>query len=337
MRSIKTLLLAVLVCFLIIPAWGLDVSMADLFQYSPDGSPYRTVNITEDLFKGLRKQDKTGILSLSRVRSTHSPKSILDAARLSEKGNKAYLLYGFLKVTSGYYDFEVKLYDRKAGRIQKVFYAKDSIDGYETLIDAMSDRIIGYFNKILGVTRRKREAEKEYEVFDVETIVGYWIPFDPWSQFLTGLASVSVSGGFTPVEPLFTRDIFAFSLRYGISLNYSPGMNREGYESFFLHTLRFGFPVRISAIWHERNKVMLQVSPELQVDILVQDRLYTDTVVEKSTAFSLSGALGYEYLFSGKRVSLGAALAFHTAFYTAVLFSLEPSLYVKYRFKGNKK
>ncbi len=323
--------------FLCMHLWSLQISLAPLYQYRPDGGTFPLTDVTEKLYRSLLQADAGGLAIFSIVKTSGPPKSILDAARLSEKENKAYLLYGFLKVTSGYYDFEVKLYDRKAGRIQKVFYAKDSIEGYETLIDTMSDRIIGYFNKILGVTNRKREAEKEHEVFDVETTAGYWIPFNPWAQSLMGLASVSVSGGFTPVEPLFTRDIFAFSLRYGISLNYSPGMNREGYESFFLHTMRFGFPVRFSILWHERNKAMLQVSPELQVDILVQDRLYADTVVEKSAAFSLSGALGYEYLFSGRRVSLGSTLEFHAAFYTAVLFSLEPSLYVRYRFKGNKK
>ncbi|MEA1911657.1 MAG: hypothetical protein U9N32_08290, partial [Spirochaetota bacterium] len=61
----------------------------------------------------------------------------------------------------------------------------------------------------------------------------------------------------------------------------------------------------------------------------------------KSAAFSLSTSLGYEYVFTDKRFSVGFATRFHNAFYKYILFSIEPSFYCRYRFnpidKGNGK
>ena len=120
-------------------------------------------------------------------------------------------------------------------------------------------------------------------------------------------------------------------------MDYSLGMNREGFESYFFHTVRMGFPVTLSALWHYRNKIIFQLAPELQLDILIQDRLYGSVVFEESAAFSLSANLGYEYLFTDKRVSVGFAARFHTAFYENILFSIEPSFYCRYRFNPTGK
>jgi len=319
--------------------WSFDLSLANLYQYSPNGNDFKERDITKDLFNSLRETDKEGLLSLSRTKSKDIPKSILDTAGICEAENRDFVLYGFLKATGHYYDFEVKLYDREASEIKTVFYAKNTALGYEELVQTMSERIITCFYKTLGVTRRNMEEEKERGVIDIEGGLGYWIPFDPWVESLMGLVSVHLSSSLTPVDPLFKWDIFTFALGYGIGLNYSLGMNKEGFESYFLHSIRMGFPVSLSAIWHYRNKVVLQIAPELQLDLLYQDRLYGSVVGEKSAVFSLSSSIGYEYLFTEKLFSLGFAARLHTAFYKNILFSLEPSFYGRYRFnpmdKGN--
>ena len=335
----KKLQMSIVYLFLVTSVWSFDLSLADLYQYSPNGNEFIERDITKDLFKSLREADKEGALSLSRTKSKDIPKSILDTAGLSESENSYFILYGFLKVTGNYYDFEVKLYDHIAGEIKTVFYTKNTTSGYVELVQTMSDRIVTYFYKTLGVTRRKVEEEKEHGVINIESGLGYWIPFDPWAESLMGLVSVHISSSLTPVDPLFKWDIFTFALSYGIGLDYSLGMNKEGFESYSLHLLRMGFPVSLSATWHYRNKIVLQIAPELQLDLLYQDRLYGSVVGEKSAVFSLSTSIGYEYRFTDKRLSLGFATCLHTAFYNNILFSIEPSFYFKYRFnpanKGN--
>ncbi len=332
MTKTKRAYFVLLSIFLSVQVWSFELALADIYQYSPDGESFTVKTITEDLYKSLRKTDREGVLSLSEIKGGGIPKSILDAAALSERKNLNYLLYGFLKVTESSYDFEVKLYDREAGEIQKVFYAKESLDNYGDLVETMSRRITGYLYKTLGVTRRKEAAEKERGVMDIESGLGWWIPFNPWAEVLMGLGSFHVSGNLTPLSPLFTWDIYGFTPGYGISLEYAPGMNREGYESSFFHTIRFGFPVTLSVLWHYRNRVNLQLAPELQVDVLVQDRLYGSVVNKTSAAFSLGISAGYEYLFTGSRFSAGFAVRFHTAFYKTPLFSAEPCFYGRYRF-----
>jgi len=329
---IKNLLISIIYISLTISIWSFDLSLANLYQYSPNGNEIKKKDITGDLFNSLRKTDKEGILSLSRSKSKDIPKSILDTAGLSESENRDFLLYGFLKISKNYYDFEVKLYDREAGGIKTVFYAKNISSGYNELVQTMSDRIIAYFYKTLGVTRRMVEEEKERGVIDLESGIGYWIPFDPWAESLIGIAAFHVSSSLIPVDSLFEWDIFTFTLGYGLGLNYSLGMNKEGFEGYVLHSIGFGLPVSFSALWHYRNKIIFQIAPELQVDILTQDRLYGSLVTEKSAAFSLSTSIGYEYLFIRQRLSLGFLTRFHTAFYNNILFSIEPSFYCRYRF-----
>ena len=335
--KIKILLISLIYMTLTISIWSFDLSLANLYQYSPNGNDFTERDITKDLFKSLREADKEGVLSLSRTKSKDIPKSILDTAGLCESENIDFILYGFLKVTGNYYDFEVKLYDYINREIKTVFYAKNISSGYHELVQTMSERIITCFYKTLGVTKRKAEEEKEHGVIDIEGGLGYWIPIDPWAESLMGLVAVHVSSSLTPVDPLFKWDIFTFALSYGIGMDYSLGMNKEGFESYSLHSIRMGFPVTLSALWHYRNKIILQISPGLQFDMFFQDRLYGDVVSEKSTVFSLSTSIGYEYLFTDKRLSLGFVTRLHTAFYENLLFSIEPSFYGRYRFNPIEK
>lgn len=328
---VKKILIFMIYISLTTFVWSFDLSIANLYQYSPEGNTFTERDITKDLLQSLRVADKEGILSLYFIKSKDIPKSVLDTATLSEAENINFILYGFLKVTGNYFDFEVKFYDREAGGLQTIFYAKNTTTDYDELVQTMSARIIRYFNKTLGVTKRKREEEKEFGIIDIESGLGYWIPFDTWAETLMGLGTFHLSSSLTPVDPLFSWDIFSFALGYGLSLDYAPGMNREGYESFFMHIIRFGFPITFSTIWHFRNRILLQIAPELQFDILVQDRLHAETIVKKSAAFSLSGALGYEYIFTKKRFSLGGLVRFHTAFYTNIFFTIEPAFYCRYR------
>lgn len=338
---IKKLLIFIVYVFFPLFVWSVDLSLANLYQYSPDGDYFIEKNVTGDLFKNLREEDREGLLSFSRTKSKDIPKSILDTAALSESENRDFILYGFLKTTGNYYDFEVKLYDRAAGEIKTVFYAKNTTSGYDELVETMSMRIITYFYKTFGVTKKIEAESKERGIIDLESGLGYWIPFDPWAESLIGLVSLHVSSSLTPVDPLFLWDIFSFTLGYGIGVDYSLGMNNEGFESYSFHSIRMGFPVTLSALWHYRNKIIFQLSPELQMDILIQNRLYGREVSKKHTAFALSANLGYEYMFPDKRFSLGFIARFHTAFYENILFSIEPSFYYRYRFnplnngKGN--
>jgi len=330
--KIKQLLLSLIYVVHTFFLWSFDLSLADIYQYNPEGNSFTEKNITEDLYKNIRLEDKDGLLNLSKIKHQDIPKSILDAAVLSESEESNFILYGFLKVGLNYYDFEIKLYDHVSGKIKTVFYTKTSISNYKNLVLTMSDRIITYFYNNLGITKRLAEKNIEYGVIDIESGFGYWIPFNPWAESLLGLGSFHLSGSLTPVSSLFELDIFTFALGYGIGLDYSLGMNKEGFESYSLHSIRMGFPVSLSAIWHYRNKVVLQIAPELQLDLLYQDRLYGSLVSEKSTAFTLSTSIGYEYLFTEKRFSLGFAARFHTAFYKNIFFSIEPSFYYRYRF-----
>jgi len=334
---IKKILISILYFLFTLSLWSFDLSLANLYQYSPNGNDFKERDITKDLFKRLREVDKEGLLSLSRTKSKDIPKSILDTAAIAESEDIDYILYGFLKVELNFYDFEIKLYDRDAACIKTVFYTKISIDNYDNLVLTISNRIITYLYKTLGVTRQLDEKEIEYGVIDIKSGIGYWIPFDPWAESLIGIAAFHISSSLTPVDSLFEWDIFTFTLGYGLGLDYSLGMNKESFEGYVLHSIGFGFPVSFSALWHYRNKIIFQIAPELQVDILTQDRLYGSIVTEKSASFSLSTSLGYEYLFTRQRLSLGISTRFHTAFYNNIFFSIEPSFYCRYRFNSMEK
>ncbi len=312
-------------------AWSLEVLIAPVYQYSPEGKKIMRKEITEDLYRTIRRSDERGLIKLTRLKSSEIPKSVLEAASLSEEEGCGYLLYGFLKITDRSYDLEVKLYDRDAGRIAKIFYSKTGVDDYEELVETMSDRIVGYLYKVYGVERREKEAETEYGVIRITTGAGYWVPIGEWSEVITGIGTVYFGCSITPTDPLFTIDILKFSVSYGVVVEYIPGMSREGYEDFFLHTIAAGIPVELSALWHERNIVFLQVLAGIDTGILVQQRKYDDTVTERSGAFLVSAGAGYEYMFGGSGYRAGIMVGFDIPLYDSVQYRLSPSVYVRYK------
>lgn len=334
MNGLRKYLLILLRVLFSMNLWSLEISLAPLYQYSPEGKAFLSTDITEDLYRLLNNKNAGGGVSFQIIKSEKPPSSILEAASLCTERGKDFLLYGFLKVTEMTYDLEVKLYDKDAGRLQKVFYARNSTDGYKSLAETMAERITVYLDKTFATSGQNRKQEIINGTVDLECGMGYWIPFDPWGIPLAGLGSFYFGGGVTPVEPLFSAGSYAFALRYGAELVYSAGINREGYESFFLHSIGFTIPVGLSAFWNLHNKLIFQISPGLQADVLIQDRLYAERAVEKSAAPTLSVLLGYGYLFPGRRVSLFSSVRFNTVFYTPPLFSAVSSLSIRYRFEG---
>ncbi len=314
--------------------YALDLSLASLYQYSPTEGPLPTLTSTEDLYTAIRRADEYGVLSLKLSQSDMVPKSVLEAASVSEQEDALYLHYGYLKVTEHYYDFVIKLYDRDAQKVQKVFYAKNNLSEYRQLIDVMSERITAYFSQVLGMDRQIAEMEKELGVLALDTGLGYWFPLSPYAESLIGLFSFHSGLSLWPEDPLFKWDIFSFAVGYGGSLDYSLGINREGFEGYTLHSLRIGLPVSFSARWHIKNKVVVSLSPVLLVDLMWQDRKYAETLLKRSAAFSVSSALGYEYLYPNKDWAIGAALRAHVAFYKEASVILEPLFYCRFKLKS---
>ncbi len=317
--------------FFCVSVWGSEVLIASVYQYSPDGMEIRRKEITEDLYRTIRKSDERGLVELARLKSSEIPKSVLDAASVSGKAGCGYLLYGFLKISEVSLDLEIKLYDRESGKIARTFYSKTGVEDYGELVTTMSERIINYFYGVYGVERREREENTEHGVISVSSGAGYWIAAGPWADALAGIGAVYAGCTITPVRPLFTYDIYGFSLSYGMVFEYLPGMSREEYEPAFLHTVEAGFSAELEAVWYERNKVFLNVSVKTDISILVQERKYAGTNAERSVSPVVSFGAGYEYLLENSGYGIGFVLNLASVLYDPVLYRFSPSVYVRYR------
>jgi hypothetical protein len=312
-----------------------EICIAPIVQFEAGSDLEAETNISKDLYRLIKISDESGALKivLLNKKEVGIPKSILDASEICEFQSIKFLIYGYLKKTENYYDAELKIYDHQRHEIREVFYAKDTLTNYKDLLDLLSGKLVDYFYNTLGFAPPEEKKEKETGYMSLDFGVGYWTPFGVWLDSLAGLISTDLSVKLTPVNPLFKLYFCSFFLRYGLNLSYCLGMNRPGYESYFLHTIKLRTPIDICAEWKQHNIAFFSIAPMFQIDLLVQDRLYDEIYKEQSAVMGISIAFGYEYLFENNKFVLGLINRIDAAFYSDLFVSVHPTIYGMYRFK----
>jgi hypothetical protein len=89
------------------------------------------------------------------------------------------------------------------------------------------------------------------------------------------------------------------------------------------------------------NLFFVSFGPQLQLDIIYQEKLFDDPYSNASAGFSLGTAFGYEHWFGKtKQIAVGVSNAFNFTFYEQMYFDYKLNIYASYRFileKANEK
>ncbi len=252
------------------------------------------------------------------------PRSFLDAARLTENGGYAYLLYGYVKKTEYSYQAEVKLLERERKEVVSVFFAGDDRAHYERLMADLAGKITSYFYTEVGVKPAEKGPEPERNLLSIPASLGWWTPAQmDWGRSLVGLAAVH--GGIRLIPVKASR----LYLAIGADLEYQIGKNQTAYENFVLHTLKVRLPIQGLFEMGKGQTFGLWLGPLFQMDLLAQAAHYADPYVGLTAVMGLSFGILYRSQITDT-LAVGLDNVFDVAVYTPALLTYSPRVFVEF-------
>ena len=255
--------------------------------------------------------------------------TILDAGAFSTYHGIEILVYGRIFFTPQYIDAVVRVYEAETNEIQKTLYSRDSADHQERLLQDLANKLYDYLTRELGLAPIRIAREKERALLDFRGGLSYWTPAGQWRQSLSGIHALELGAYLTPIYPLRERGAWLNGIRLGVSMNYRIGINTPGSERFVYHGLRFGIPIEFTHDYREEHRITLYFQPLMQLDIISQERHYSDRWVG-STATGGVG-IGSSYTFKlTPSSSIGALLEWATVYYEPILSEFRLGVFYEY-------
>jgi hypothetical protein len=294
-------------------------------------------NFTRLIMNYIDRYDFGGFIQIKPVYSLgyfekKVTKSLLDASELCELAKIDYLLYGRLIKTENYYDAELKIFDNHNKEVCKIFYCKEPLGDIETLAEDLSHKAATYFRTILGISDQIIKRKNDYHGMFLTHSLGYWLPLSEWSEVLVGIAYIDTGLCIVPYIPAPIDMKEAFKYRFGVSLSYSIGVNNAEYEGSFLQSLAVKVPFEIPFEFMTNNFFVIGLAPLMQIDFVIQNRLYEGTGVVIASGFGFSVPLSFEYWFGdSKDWCLGFNQSVDCIFYDPIQVTFKWKFYVSYQ------
>ncbi len=332
----KMMLVSILALLLGKDVEALDIYLARMVYQNESGAKdEETKRLQEDLFQKLASAELNESVSLHKVDGGESPpESYLDAARLSESQGYANLLYGYIKRTSYSYYAEVKLLTRENKDITATFIGGDDDMHYQRLVDDLAAKIVTYIRDDLGMAPLQSRKVPVRNILTIPVYVGYWAPMSSgWSNALSGLVCANVGIRYVPTVPLYHLWNRPGFLAMGLDVEYGLGMNQGGLEPFFLHAVRVRLPIEAYLDFKNNDRLGLGLGPMIEIDTMIQSRLYGSTVTETTVTPGVSFSVLYQHALSSS-ISLGLASIIDIAFYSQPFVVFSPRLSVDFKLLG---
>ena len=330
-------LLLLLVALSALPAPAQEVYLAPLEIEDEMPGMAEGLRPEEDLLQALETLGTGASLTavLAPAESGDAPHTLLEAIAFCERLGYPFLLYGYVRRGVASYSAELKLLDRRLGRIATVLFGSDDPAHYDRLMREMAAKLLQYFDSEAGLTKPPAAAAAERNLVELWTWAGYWTPAGgEWGRVLAGVASAGLGVRFIPVYPLFRPWARPAYLSMGLDAEYALGMNEPGYESFFLHQARLRIPVDLVLELGGGHAAGIGAGLSVQLDTATQDRKYSPSFRGTTAAPGLCLSALYRYSPSA-RISFGLAGLMEVAAYSPVLFSFSPRLFFSFA-KGNR-
>jgi predicted DNA-binding protein YlxM (UPF0122 family) len=337
---IKKSIMVISVLSFVLQLKALEIYLADISIY-PDKADIEITqdeyDITKRIYDRLLESDFGGLLTVKLLSNKNlsflddvSVQTRLDASEMCEQLDTNYIIYGSVKKTHEYYDATLRLFENERKEVRKSVYNKTATDEYELLTTDLADRYVDYLYSLLGYVDSNDVGRKTaFGGIGVYNGAGYWFPIGDWWNVTTGLFSYETGIKFITYTPLGKSRNFRFSLRPGIVVSYTMGMNKPNLSTSYYNTLMFKLPLDMCFEVMKHHAFILSAGPQLQVDVLYQQPLYDTPLVTSTLAFSLFGGLAYEHWFGEKKlIAVGINNTFDFTFYSTFFMDYKLQLYV---------
>lgn len=300
--------------FSLVIASASEIKIAPLAVYDGDGNkteaPY---NPSKAIHDELEKRWFGGLINFSHISESKYgiPVTIIDAHKICTSESADYLIYGYLKKNESSWLCEVKLYDANGKKIIKEFFAGDSIDHYDRLINILCQNILFGIEEISGLNKDELRQKKTRPMeLRIPVSLLYWSPVDSgWGDKILGIAGVNAGLELYPPQPVIVSNgkLMDFSARFNLSWNI--GINKKNTYPLVINTMAISLPVLLHVHFNERHSLYGGFGLAYNIELMSIKPKYENEKFLYQNVFSFETIAGYEFEINDK-AHLFAEMAF---------------------------
>lgn len=303
--------------FSIVIASASEIKIAPLAVYDGDGNkteaPY---NPSKAIHDELETRWFGGLINFSHISESKYgiPVTIIDAHKICASESADYLVYGYLKKNESSWLCEVKLYDANGKKIIKEFFAGDSIDHYDRLINVLCQNILFGIEEITGLNKDELRQKKTRPMeLRIPVSLFYWSPVDSdWGDKILGIAGVNAGLELYPPQPVIVSNgkLMDFSTRFNLSWNI--GINKKNTYPLVINTMAISLPVLLHVHFNERHSLYGGFGLAYNIELMSIKPKYENEKFLYQNVFSFETIAGYEFDINDKaRLFAEMAFDFH--------------------------
>lgn len=303
--------------FSLVIASASEIKIAPLAVYDGDGNkteaPY---NPSKAIHDELETRWFGGLINFSHISESKYgiPVTIIDAHKICASESADYLIYGYLKKNESSWLCEVKLYDANGKKIIKEFFAGDSIDHYDRLINVLCQNILFGIEEITGLNKDELRQKKTRPMeLRIPVSLFYWSPVDSdWGDKILGIAGVNAGLELYPPQPVIVSNgkLMDFSTRFNLSWNI--GINKKNTYPLVINTMAISLPVLLHVHFNERHSLYGGFGLAYNIELMSIKPKYENEKFLYQNVFSFETIAGYEFDINDKaRLFAEMAFDFH--------------------------
>lgn len=291
--------------FSLVIASASEIRIAPLAVYDSSGNktsaPY---NPSKAMHSELEKHWFGGLINFSHISESKYgiPVTIIDAHKICTSENADYLIYGYLKKNESSWLCEVKLYDANGKKIIKEFFAGDSIDHYDRIINVLCQNILFGIEEISGLNKDELRQKKTRPMeLRIPVSLFYWSPVDGgWGDKILGIAGVNAGLELYPPQPVIVSNgkLMDFSARFNLSWNI--GINKKNTYPLVINTMAISLPVLLHVHFNERHSLYGGFGLAYNIELMSIKPKYENEKFLYQNVFSFETIAGYEFEINDK-------------------------------------
>jgi len=291
--------------FIFFASYASEIKIAPVAMYDTNGNKTTfPFNPSKAIYKELEKHWFEGLVSFSLVSENRHgiPLTIMDANRICLSENADYLLYGYIKKNDLNWLSEIKLYSLSEKKIVKEFFASDSIEHYERLLNVLCHNILYGIEEVTGFNQDelKREKTRPMEL-RIPASIFYWTPVDSkWGNKISGIAGMNAGIEFFPPQPVMTAKEKLIDLSFRLNLCWDIGLNKKDSYPLTLNTIAISLPVLAHVHFNETHSLYGGIGFAYNIELMSIRPKYEEEEFLCQNVFSFETITGYEFTFNNK-------------------------------------
>ena len=199
-------------------------------------------------------------------------------------------------------------------RAIKEFFAGDSIDHYDRLINILCQNILFGIEEITGLNKDELRQKKTRPMeLRIPVSLFYWSPVDSdWGDKILGIAGVNAGLEFYPPQPVIVSNgkLIDFSARFNLSWNI--GINKKNTYPLVINTMAISLPVLLHVHFNERHSLYGGFGLAYNIELMSIKPKYENEKFLYQNVFSFETIAGYEFDINDKaRLFAEMAFDFH--------------------------